>query len=151
LKRACAALNIRLLHRGVGDAPPGGLIARFFRTVQDQLEAEVRAGPPLTLDRLNQALTAWLETSYHERVHSETQQPPRLRYQQDRPFIRHVDLQRVLKYFLKRERRRVDPTYCDVRIDGGFFRVDPQLRGDRVEVRYDPFAELEIVYLYFAL
>jgi len=41
-------LNIRLLHRGVGDPPPGGLIERFFRTVQDQLEAELRAGPPLT-------------------------------------------------------------------------------------------------------
>jgi transposase InsO family protein len=25
LKRACIALNIRLLHRGVGDPPPGGL------------------------------------------------------------------------------------------------------------------------------
>ena len=148
LRRACCALNIRLLHRGVGDPPPGGLIERFFRTAQDQLEAEVRAGLPLTLDRLNQALTAWLEVSYHERANSETQQAPRLRYEQGREFIRHVDLQQVLKYFLQRKRRRVDPTYSDVRIDGFFFRVDPQLRGDRVEVRYDPFAELETVYLY---
>ena len=148
LRRACCALNIRLLHRGVGDPPPGGLIERFFRTAQDQLEAEVRAGPPLTLDRLNQALTAWLEVSYHERPNSETQQAPRLRYEQGRSFIRHVDLQQVLKYFLQRKRRRVDPTYSDVRLDGFFFRVDPQLRGDWVEVRYDPFAELETVYLY---
>ena len=44
LRRACCALNIRLLHRGVGDPPPGGLIERFFRTAQTQLEAEVRAG-----------------------------------------------------------------------------------------------------------
>jgi transposase InsO family protein len=148
LRRACCALNIRLLHRGVGDPPPGGLIERFFRTAQDQLEAEVRAGPPLTLDRLNQALTAWLEVRYHEDRNSETQQAPRLRYEQGREFIRHVDLQQVLKYFLQRKPRRVDPTYSDVRIDGFFFRVDPQLRGDRVEVRYDPFAELETVYLY---
>ena len=36
LKAACCALNIRLIHRGVGDAPPGGLIERFF---------EIRPGP----------------------------------------------------------------------------------------------------------
>jgi transposase InsO family protein len=148
LRQACCALNIRLLHRGVGDPPPGGLIERFFRTAQDQLEAELRAGPPLTLDRLNQALTAWLEVSYHECPNTETQQAPRLRYEQGRPFLRHVDLQKVLKYFLQRVRRKVDATYSDVRLQGLFFRVDPQLRGDWVEVRYDPFAELETVYLY---
>ena len=86
--------------------------------------------------------------SYHERPNSETQQSPRLRYEQGRPFIRHVDLQKVLKYFLQRARRKVDATYSDVRLQGFFFRVDPQLRGDWVEVRYDPFAELETVYLY---
>jgi transposase InsO family protein len=148
LKRACCALNIRLLHRGVGDPPPGGLIERFFRTVQDQLEAELRAGPPLTLERLNQALKAWLEVSYHERPNSETQQSPRLRYEQGLAFTRHVDLQQVMNYFLQRERRKVDPTFSDVRLQGRFFRVDPQLRGDWVEVRYDPFTELETVFLY---
>jgi putative transposase len=137
-----------LLHRGVGDPPPGGLIERFFRTTQDQLEAELRAGPPLTLDRLNQALTAWLQVSYHEHPNRETQQPPRLRYEQGLAFTRRVDLQQVMKYFLQRERRRVDRTFSDVRLQGRFFRVDPQLRGDWVEVRYDPFHELETIFLY---
>ena len=73
---ACAALNIRLLHRSVGDAPPGGLIERFFHTAQTQLEAEVRAGALLTLPRLNQSLMAWLEVSYHTRPNSETGQTP---------------------------------------------------------------------------
>jgi transposase InsO family protein len=57
LKAACFALNMRLLHRGVGDPPPGGLIERFFGTAQGQLESEVRADEVLTLDRLNQALS----------------------------------------------------------------------------------------------
>ena len=35
-----------------------------------------------------------------------------------------------------------------MRLKGLFFRVDPQLRGDWVQVRYDPFAELETVLLY---
>jgi putative transposase len=148
LKRACCALNIRLLHRGVGDPPPGGLIERFIETVQSQFETEVRAGAILTLARLNQALAAWLDVSYHERPQEETRQSPRLRYEQGRSFTRQVDLQQVLKYFLERARRKVDPTFSDVRLEGLFFRVDPRLRGDWVQVRWDPFSPLESVLLY---
>jgi hypothetical protein len=148
LRRACCSLNIRLLHRPVRDAAPGGLIERFFRTAQDQFEAEVRAGEMLTLDRLNRALAAWLATSYHEEIHSEIRQSPRLCYEQDRKLVRYVDLHRVSQYFLRREPRTVDRTYSDIRLNGGFFRVDPNLRGDAVEVRYDPFRALETVLVY---
>jgi hypothetical protein len=148
LKAACFALNIRLLHRPVRDPAPGGLIERFFGTTQSQFEAEVRAGDILTLDRLNRALAAWLEMSYHQRSHSETGQPPQHRYQQGLRLVRHVNVQEVLKYFLKRQKRTVDSDYSDVRIKGLFFRVDPRWRGDRVEVRYDPFSEPETVLIY---
>ena len=142
------ALNIRLLHRGVGDPPPGGLIERFFGTVQTQFESEVRAGEMLSLERLNQALAAWLEVSYHERPNSETGQPPRLRYELGRPFVRHVDPQEVLKHFLKRVRRKVHADFSDVQVDNAFYRVDPGLRGDAVEVRYDPFRQPQTVQIY---
>ena len=148
LKTACVKLNIKLLHRAVGDPPGGGVIERFFETAQSQFESEVRAGEILTLEKLNQALSAWLEMSYHQRTHSETGQSPRLRYEADKPFTRYVDLQRVLKYFLKREERRVDPDFSDVRISGLFFRVHKDLRRDKVEVRYDPFGDLESVLIY---
>lgn len=148
LKTACVALNIRLLHRGVGDPPPGGLIERFFQTTQTQFEAEVRAGEMLTLQRINQALAAWLEVSYHDRSHSETGQTPRLRYEMGRPFLRHVDIQQVLPYFLKREQRTVHRDFSDVQLLGMFFRVDARLRGDKVQVRYDPFGPLDSVLIY---
>ena len=148
LKTACVKLNIKLLHRAVRDPPGGGVIERFFETAQSQFESEVRAGEILTLEKLNQAFSAWLEMSYHERTHSETGQSPRLRYEADKPFTRHVDLQRVLKYFLKREERGVDPDFSDVRISGLFFRVHKDLRRDKVEVRYDPFGDLESVLIY---
>jgi transposase InsO family protein len=148
LRAACLALNIRLIHRGVGDPPPGGLIERFFGTVQSQFEAEVRAGDILTLDKLNEAFQAWLEVSYHERCHRETGQPPRLRYEAGRSFTRHVDIQQVVKYFLKREQRTVHEDFSDVQLPGRFFRVDRRLRGDKVEVRYDPFGDLESVWIY---
>jgi putative transposase len=148
LKAACFSLNIRLLHRGVGDPPPGGLIERFFETAQGQLESEVRAGDILTLDRLNHALAAWLQQSYHEQPNSETGQSPRQRYHQGNRFTRHVNLQEVLKYFLRKVRRTVREDFSDVQVDRFFFQVDPRLRGDRVEVRYDPFSPLETVLLY---
>lgn len=148
LKAACFALNIRLLHRGVGDPPPGGLIERFFGTAQGQLESEVRAGEILTLDRLNHALAAWLDQSYHQQPNSETGQSPLERYHQGNRFTRHVNLQEVLKYFLRKVHRRVNETFSDVQLDALFFKVDPGLRGDRIEVRYDPFNPLETVLLY---
>ena len=150
LKAACFALNIRLLHRGVGDPPPGGLIERFFGTAQGQFESEVRAGEILTLDRLNRAFAAWLEVSYHQQPNSETGQPPLDRYHQGNRFTRHVNLQEVLKYFMRKVRRTVHEEFSDVQVDGFFFEVDARLRGDRVEVRYDPFSPLETVFLYSA-
>ena len=148
LKAACFVLNIRLLHRGVGDPPPGGLIERFFETAQGQFESEVRAGDALTLDRLNSALAAWLDQGYHRQPNSETHQTPLERYQQANRFTRHVNLQEVLKYFLQRARRKVHSDFSDVQLEGLFFQVDPRLRGDWVEVRYDPFVALETVLLY---
>ena len=148
LKAACFQLNIRLIHRGVGDAPPGGLIERFFGTTQSQFEAEVRAGAILSFDQLNRGLAAWLDTSYHTRTHSETGQAPRERYQQGLAFLRHVDLQQVLPLFLQRVRRKVHGDFSDIQLQGCFFQVDPRLRGDWVQVRYDPFAPLDRVLLY---
>ena len=148
LKAACFALNTRLIHRGVGDPPPGGLIERFFGTAQTQLESEVRAGEILTLDRLNRALAAWLDQCYHQQPNSETGQSPLERYHQGNRFTRHVNLQEVLKYFLQRVRRTVHPDFSDVQLDTLFFQVDPRFRDDRVEVRFDPFSPLESVLLY---
>ncbi len=149
LKAACAALNIKLLHRTPRDPPGGGLVERFIQTVQTQFESEVRAGDMLTLEKLNQAFSAWLEVSYHERIHSETKQSPRLRYEQGKAFTRHVDLQRIVKFFLKSEQRTVNRTFSDVQILGLYFRVHKDYRGDKVIVRYDPFdGDLNSVLVY---
>ena len=148
LKAACYALNINLLHRPPRDPPAGGLVERFFETVQSQFEAEVRAGDILTLEQLNRAFSAWLSVSYHQRKNAETGQPPKERYEQGLLLIRHVDLDEVIQYFMDKERRRVEPEFCDIRLHGRFFRVDPKLRGDRVEVRFDPFSSMDRVFIY---
>ena len=148
LKAACYRLNINLLHRPPHDPAPGGLIERFFETVQSQFEAEVRAGDILTLEKLNRGLSAWLEIAYHQTVHSETGQTPIERYSQGKTVIRSVDMASVLESFMKRETRTVHRDFADVRLHNRLYRADPKLRGDKVEVRYDPYGTLDTVQLY---
>jgi len=148
LKLACTGLNIQLLHRPPRDPPAGGLIERFFRTVQEQLEAEVRAAKLLTLDDLNRVLAAWLETAYHAHPHSETKQTPQDRYRAGSPFTRAVNLNAVLSFFHRRKQCTVYEDFSDVRLDSVYYAVEPKLRGDRLIVEYDPFGSRDEVTLY---
>jgi transposase InsO family protein len=148
LRSACYNLGIKLIHRPPGDPAPGGLVERFFGTSQTQFESEVRSGDILTLERLNQAFSAYLAVVYHPRIHSETQQSPKQRYEQGITLLRHVDMDVATQFFMKRITRTVDRTFADIRIDNRFYRVDPKLRGDKVEVRYDPYGDLQKLWIY---
>jgi putative transposase len=148
LQAACYRLNIKLLHRPPKDPPPGGLIERLIQTIQMQLEAEIRAGDILTLAQLNRALAAWLAVSYHKTIHSETKQTPEQRYQQGLTVIRSVDMAKVIESFMQSVERTVNRTFSDIQLDKRFYRVDPKLRGDRVQVKYDPFSSWDTVHIY---
>ena len=83
LLRACAKLGIKLVHSAPGRPEGRGKIERFFRTVRGQFLAELteaRAAQVTGLDELNKLFTAWTETVYHVREHSETGQPPLARW-----------------------------------------------------------------------
>jgi transposase InsO family protein len=148
LKAACFRLNIKLLHRPPNDPPPGGLIERFFQTAQDQFEAEVRAGDLVSVSELNRLLSAWLAVSYHKTIHSETKQPPEQRYQNGLTVIRKVDMSRVLDSFMQSIQRTVNRTFSDVQLNKRFYRVDAKLRGDRVQVKFDPFSTWDTVHIH---
>lgn len=148
LKLACTERNIKLLHRPPREPEPGGLIERFFQTLQMQLEQEVRASQILSLHELNRVLAAWLEVDYHQRVHSETGQSPRQRYDDGTRFTRQVDLNAAMTFFHQREPRTVNQDHLDVRVGSVYFAVDPKLRGDRLLVQYDPFSPMDEVQLY---
>jgi putative transposase len=148
LKRACYRLGAGVLHRTVGDPAAGGIIERFFETVQSQFESEVRARDMLSLDRLNEAFAAWLEVIYHPTANSETGQPPKQRYDQRLIAIRQADMEAVAESFLHQEERTVDKTFSDIRLDGRLYKVDPKLRGDRLRVRYDLRGPAEEILLY---
>ena len=67
LKLACTQLNIKLLHRPPRDPAPGGLIERFFQTLQGQLEAEIRAARLLSLGDINRALSGLADAGVSRR------------------------------------------------------------------------------------
>jgi putative transposase len=148
LKAACYRLHIELLHRPAGDPSAGGLIEKFFQTAQGGFEAEVRQGDILELHQLNRAFSAWLELDYHQAVHSATGQTPKARYASGLGIIRQVDLALAREAFMQSEQRKVHRDFADVQLHRRFYRVDPKLRGDKVEVRYDPFGQLDVVHIH---
>ncbi len=148
LKRACYRLGTGLLHRAVGDPATGGIIERFFETAQSQFEAEVRAGDMLSLDRLNETFAAWLEVVHHQESNSETGQSPEQRYNERLIAIRQADMEAVAESFLQHEQRTVEKTFSDIRLNNRFYKVDPRLRGDRLDVRYDLRGPVDEILLY---
>jgi transposase InsO family protein len=148
LKSACLRLGIDLIHRTAGDPAPGGLIERFFGTVQSQFEPEVRAGPILTLAQLNRAFSAWLTVSYHQRINGDTGQSPQQRYHDGLTLLRKVDTTEAIRSFMQRTTRQVHRDFCDIQLNGRLYRVDRKLRGDKVEIRYDPYSAMETVLIY---
>ena len=87
LLRACAVLGIKLTHSTPGRPQGRGKIERLFLTVREQFLVEITgeaAGAGrrqvTSIAELNRLFTAWAETVYHRRVHSETGQAPLQRW-----------------------------------------------------------------------
>ena len=140
LLRACAKLGIKLVHSAPGRPEGRGKIERFFRTVRGQFLAELteaRAAQVTGLDELNKLFTAWTETVYHLREHSETGQPPLARWEAGGPFP-SPSLPDLAEAFRWSEWRTVSKT-ATVSMHGNRYQVDPGLSGQRVELVFDPF------------
>jgi putative transposase len=140
LLRACAKLGIKLVHSTPGRPQGRGKIERFFRTVRGQFLAELtedRAARVKDLAELNRLFTAWTETVYHVRAHSETGQPPLSRWEAGGPFPvpAAADLAEAFRWS---EWRTVSKT-ATVSMHGNRYQVDPALARRRVELVFDPF------------
>jgi putative transposase len=140
LLRACAKLGIKLVHSAPGRPEGRGKIERFFRTVRGQFLTELteaRAAQVKDLAELNRLFTAWTETVYHARAHSETGQPPLARWQAGGPFPVPAAAN-LAEAFRWSEWRTVTKT-ATVSMHGNRYQVDPGLTGRRVELVFDPF------------
>ena len=143
LLRACAKLGIKLVHSTPGRPQGRGKIERFFRTVNSEFVVEIAAADGAAgrevkdLAELNRLFTAWVETVYHRRVHSETAQAPLARWMTGAPFAVPVPAD-LAEAFRWSEHRTVSKTAV-VSLHGNRYQVDPILVGRRVELVFDPF------------
>jgi hypothetical protein len=137
---ACGKLQIRKLHRPPYEPQPGGLVERVFQTIGSQFADEVQfAKKTYSLVELNQAFLAYLDTTYHRTVHSQTHQTPHDRYFSQHRLIRPVAIESIQSYFFDRVVRKVDSTHSDVVIDTRYYKVDRRWRGMKVYVQFDSF------------
>src|SRR6266702_874747 len=138
LKRAAARLGIKITHSAPGRPQGRGKIERFFGVVREQFLVEIGDGSGIEdLAQLNKLFTAWYETVYHTRQHSETGQPPIERWLAGAPFPTPSPEQ-LREAFLWAELRTVAKT-ATIKLLGGVYETDPVLAGRRVECVFDPF------------
>lgn len=150
LLRAMAVLGIRLTHSRPGQPAGRGKIERVFRTVREQFLIELTAPGAAAkvgdLAGLNELFTAWVETVYHQRVHSETGQAPMQRFLAGGPPpVPSPD--QLREAFLYAEHRVVTKT-ATVSLYGNTYEVEPTLIGRKVQLVFDPFDLTDITVRY---
>ena len=146
----CAQLGVRLLHAKPYHSWSKGKCERVIQTVQQGFETTLRlqGNAAHSLEELNTKLSAWIQTTYHQRPHSSTGQSPEYRYQQAARSLRQWD-----------ERDEIDPLFFmhlhrtvrkngTVRLDGQLYEVPLSLRALKVQLRLDPWrrARVEVWY-----
>lgn len=139
-KIVCANLGIRLLHAKPYHAWSKGKVERLIQTIQRDFELTLRMEGRAVhdLSELNTALSRWIASHYHLRVHSSTGQSPHERFTRNAPAIRQLeDPDKIDPLFYTRTDRvvRKDGT---VTLDKKLFEVPLALRALKVELRYDP-------------
>src|ERR1019366_6884809 len=144
LARTCAVLGIKLTHSQPGKPAGRGKIEKVFQTIQQQFLVEVTAGtgdparrPVTSLDELNDLLDHWVREVYHRRVHTETGEGPRARYEAAGPAV-PPDAALPPEAFAWSAVRLVRKT-ATVALEGNQYSVDPFLVGRKVELVFDPF------------
>jgi putative transposase len=144
LARTCAVLGIKLTHSQPGKPAGRGKIEKVFQTIQQQFLVEVTVGtgdparhPVTSLDELNDLLDHWVREVYHRRVHTETGEGPRARYEAAGPAV-PPDAALLREAFAWSAVRLVRKT-ATVALEGNQYSVDPFLVGRKVELVFDPF------------
>jgi putative transposase len=135
----CACLGIQRIP-GTPYYPEGrGKIERFFQFVQSDFLPELAHSSVTTLHQLNESLLAWIEVVYHTKLHAETGQAPLERFHQDSaPTTRPADPEELRQAFLHRDHRKVTKM-ATFSFHHNRYRVPDYLRGQTVQLRYDPF------------
>jgi hypothetical protein len=130
LLRALASLGIALVHSRPRKPERRGKIERFIEAVRLQFPVEIEANVPSDLLELNRRFGAWVETAYHRRVHSETNEAPIDRVLASGPPALPTP-EKLHEALLWSETRQVTKT-ATISLHSNTFEVDAALVGARV-------------------
>jgi len=126
----------KLVHSKAYVSEGRGLIERWWQLAK-AFEAEIRAlGKLLTIHELNRLWEAWRDQRYCEAVHSELGRTPAEAIAEVTP--KPIDPEVARELFLVRGERTVNKKTGCVPIEGRNFLCESFLRGQKVQVRYDP-------------
>ena len=142
----CAQLGIRLLHCRPYHSWSKGKIERVIFSIQQGFETTLRleGNQAHDLEQLNTKLSTWVQTVYHQRIHSSIQESPEVRYQRAAKTLRHLeadqDIDRLFYLHLYRAVRKNGT----IRLDGQLYEVPLSLRALKIQLRLDPFTRQRI-------
>jgi hypothetical protein len=138
----CARLGIRLSHSRPYKPQGRGKAERAFRFVDTSflplVKNKIKKKQVQTLDDLNRSLQDWIEEHYHERVHGETEEPPRTRMGRHPVKPLPFGKQELRRLFFLEETRKVDKTGT-VSLNGLSYQVPAEFCGLKIQIRYDPY------------
>jgi len=142
----CAQLGIRLLHCKPYHSWSKGKIERVIFSLQQGFESTLRLGANQAqdLEALNTKLSGWIQSVYHQRIHSSTNESPEARFQRAAKTLRYLpadqDIERLFYIHLHRTVRKNGT----VRLDGQLYEVPLNLRALKIQLRLDPFTRVRI-------
>jgi putative transposase len=142
----CAQLGVRLLHCKPYHSWSKGKCERLIWSIQQGFETTLRlpGNAATSLEDLNTKLSRWIQTVYHQRIHSATGQSPEYRYQQAVKSLRQWDPSVNIEplFYLRLDRTvRKNGT---VRLDRELYEVPLSLRALKVQLRLDPWRRTRI-------
>jgi putative transposase len=136
----CAAIGIGLSYARPYRPQGKGKIERYFRTVRGQFLPELPEN--ITLDKLNDLFTHYVEDIYHKRRHGTTGETPINRYLDDGKTLRRAP-DNLPDFFRKKETRIVNNDRT-VKLDGQLFEAPIGLIGQQVTLRFESYDRIEV-------
>jgi len=138
LQYICASLGTIVSYAAPYSAASKGKIERWFKTLQMQWLNLIDWNSISSLEELNQRLQVYIETQYHQAVHSTIKAKPLDKYMEHINRIRFIHSKQELDYiFLYRVTRKIKND-ATISISNVLFEVPAKYIGEQVQIRYDP-------------
>lgn len=142
LNNICSTLGIQLHHSRPYKPQGRGKCERFFQFVDSSFKYEaellIKQGKNITLEKLNDLFSIWIDRFYNQRKHSSTKQTPVGRWESCEHPVRKVTLDTLYEAFLYKDTRSVSKTGI-FSVDTNQYEVEPFLCGKKIEVCFDPY------------